>query len=225
VLLPNWVDCQAVTPRDGTGARATFGLPENAVIALYSGNLGHKQGLDIVAELAEAWQNRDDVHFAVFGAGPAKAQLERAAARLPNLTVGDLVPSEQLAALLSCADIHLLPQAPEAADLVLPSKLTGMLASGRPVIAAARPGTELCRMVEGAGIAVPDNTVASFDGALRELVDAPERRSELARTARARAEETFDKTAVLARLEANLYELSAGPAMNDIPRPTVARGE
>jgi len=49
-------------------------------------------------------------------------------------------PAERLGELLTCADIHLLPQRADAADLVMPSKLTGMLASGRPVVATAHAG-------------------------------------------------------------------------------------
>ena len=50
------------------------------------------------------------------------------------------------------ADIHLLPQRADAADLVMPSKLTGILASGRPVVATAAEGTEVWSVVAGRGV-------------------------------------------------------------------------
>ena len=73
----------------------------------------------------------------ICGEGPERAALEAAAADLPNIRFADLRPRAELAALLALAEIHLLPQIAGAADVVLPSKLTNILASGRPVVAGA----------------------------------------------------------------------------------------
>lgn len=63
------------------------------------------------------------------------------------------------------ADIHLLPQRADAADLVMSSKLTGMLASARPVVATAKPGTELANVVQACGrlVVSPDGPAAFAD--------------------------------------------------------------
>ena len=60
-----------------------------------------------------------------------------------------LQPADRLNELLNLADIHLLPQRADAADLVMPSKLTGMMASGRAVLATASPGTQLATVIDG----------------------------------------------------------------------------
>ncbi len=75
------------------------------------------------------------------GNGATRDDLIRRSAGLRNVRFLDLQPQERLPELLSMADIHLLPQRTEVADLVLPSKLGAILASGRPVVAMAEPGT------------------------------------------------------------------------------------
>jgi colanic acid biosynthesis glycosyl transferase WcaI len=68
------------------------------------------------------------------------------------------------------ADIHLLPQRADAADLVMPSKLTGILASGRPVLACANSGTEVADIVQHCGLVVPPEDPESFYVALSTLI-------------------------------------------------------
>lgn len=67
------------------------------------------------------------------------------------------------------ADIHVLPQKADAADLVMPSKLSGMFASGKAVIATANPDTELGRIVNEAGVLVPPEDPAALADAIRKL--------------------------------------------------------
>ena len=108
---------------------------------------------------------------------------------------------ERLSDLVGMADVHLLPQIKGAADLVLPSKLTNMLASGRPVIATADPDTALADEVRGAGLVVPPGDVVAAAQALTRLLDDPALRTELGAEARRRAEERWDMGAILGRLQ------------------------
>ncbi len=75
------------------------------------------------------------------------------------------------------ADIHLLPQSPDAADLALPSKLSGMLASGRPVIATCRQGTEISEIVSKCGVVVAPENGAELARAIVRLADDPDARA------------------------------------------------
>jgi len=121
-------------------------------VALFSGSLGGKQGLMIIPQAAKKLADRKDIEFVICGDGVMKIELQSAAADLPNVHFLPLQPFERLGELLSMADIHLLPQSAGAADLVLPSKLSGMLASGRPVIATCGSGTELNSVVSECGL-------------------------------------------------------------------------
>ncbi len=205
VEFRNWADCQAIRPTPPDAAlAAALGLPPGRKVALYSGNLGEKQGVEILVEAAQRLAGREDLVFLLVGEGSAKARLEAAAAAHGNILLRPLVPLEQLNALLSLATLHLLPQRADAADLVLPSKLTGMLASGRPVVATAAPGTGLHDEVAGCGLLVPPGDAAAFSAAIARLLDEPGLAEGLGQAARARALERWDREAILLRLEAAL---------------------
>ncbi len=102
---------------------------------------------------------------------------------------------------MGLATIHLLPQLAGAADLVLPSKLTNMLASGRPVVATAAPGTGLAREVEGCGLVVEPGSAEAMARGITALVANRPLWEALARAARLRAEERWAKSKILERLE------------------------
>ena len=101
--------------------------------------------------------------------------------------------------MLTMADLHLLPQIAGAADLVLPSKLTNMLASGRPVIATTEPGTGLYAEVDGCGAVTPPGDAAALATAIAALADDPARCAELGRAAAQRAAERWRKDAIIDR--------------------------
>jgi colanic acid biosynthesis glycosyl transferase WcaI len=105
------------------------------------------------------------------------------------------------------ADIHLLPQRADAADLVMPSKLTGILASGRPVIATAIEGQELWSVVEGRGINVLPGDVDAFVSAIKLLVDDSGLRKQLGTAARRYAESHLCRDRVLQKFESELTKL------------------
>jgi colanic acid biosynthesis glycosyl transferase WcaI len=129
-----------------------------------------------------------------------KPQLEIASTGLSNIRLLPLQPFERLGELLCMADIHLLPQSLGAADLVLPSKLSGMLASGRPVIATCLTGTEIEAVVSQCGVIVPPQDSGALAAAVCRLADDRATRLELGSRARAYAEENFDRDAILGRL-------------------------
>jgi colanic acid biosynthesis glycosyl transferase WcaI len=207
-LFPNWVDVDAIRPLDGgcNSFRTELGL-EDKIVLLYSGNMGNKQGLEILAPLAEFCASDPRIHLLFCGDGAFRPQLETLVSHLRNVTLLPLQPFERLNDLLNAADIHLLPQRAGAADLVMPSKLTGMLSSGRPVIATADAGTQVAHVVEGRGLVVPAEDEAALHAAIERLVGDPDLRSELGKAARAYAVDRLGKEQVLARFEADMLAL------------------
>ncbi len=196
--FPNWVDVAHIKPSFARGEyRARLGIAADAIVVLYSGTLSGKQGLMSIPEVARRLAHRNDIQFVICGDGALKPALEAAGEGLANLLFIPLQPYALLGELLCMADIHLLTQSPGAADLVLPSKLSGMLASARPVITTCNSGTELESVVSKCGLVVPPNDIPALAEAVCKLADEPSTRQELGRRGRAYAEMTFERDAVL----------------------------
>lgn len=207
-LLPNWVDVSKIFPiRDAYTLRLEFGLPQNAFIALYHGSMGRKQGLEILLETARLLAEQPDVLIVLCGEGPAKSDLQTQAADLSNVRFLDLQPEEKLNQLVNLADVHLLPQLPGAADLVMPSKLATMLASGRPIIATASAETQISNVLDIIGIRVPPGDAVSLSAAILDLVTDPLRRAKLGELSRAWACENLHKEKILSRFHDALLSI------------------
>lgn len=205
ILFQNWVDTELIYPLEKPSVmRDELGIPESAVIVLYSGNMGVKQGLEIVIESAKILENRKDIFFMLCGDGAARQRLSEIASGLSNISFMPLQPVERLNELLNMADIHILPQRADATDLVMPSKLTCMFASGRPVIATALEGTQLARVVEGRGIVVNPGDAEGFAKSVTDLVCDPSMRHRLGRMAREYAVANWSKDAILRQFEKDL---------------------
>jgi len=216
-FFPNWVDIAHVYPLvEPSDYRKELGIEKDARVVLFSGTLGSKQGLMVIPDAARRLAHREDVIFVVCGDGAMKPQLETASMGLANIRFLPLQPFERLGQLLGLADIHLLPQSPEAADLVLPSKLSGMLASGRPVIATCREDTEIAAVVAQCGLVVPPDDGAGLASAVERLVDDSAARNVLGEKARRYAEENLARDAVLGRLveQINRLQMHQGNLMD-----------
>jgi len=147
-VVRNWVDLDLVQPMQTSLAyRQDLCLRPDDFVVLYSGNIGAKQGVRLLIDAAKRLVGEKDIVFAVAGEGPMRPEVEAAAANLPNLRVYDFQPESRYGEFLSIADVHVLPQERQTADLLLPSKLGGMLASGRRIIITADAGAELADFV------------------------------------------------------------------------------
>ena len=216
-LAINWVDMAqfALTSSASVAAyRAELNIPEGAVVALYSGNMGGKQGLEVLAEVAKlsADDAANPIVFVFCGTGAGRADLLARCAGLSNVRFLDLQPAHRLPNLLATADIHLLLQRADAADLVMPSKLTGMLASARAVVATSKAGTELATVVQTCGLVVPPEDPLAFTSALRTLAADPELRKRFGTAGYLYALAHLDKDTVLLKFETDLKALADLPA-------------
>ncbi len=220
VHFPNWVDVDQIYPLDQIAngcntfrCKLAPQIPDidSRVILLYSGNMGAKQGLELLAPLAESFA-RDDprVHFIFCGDGAFRKRLEVLVAHRPNVTLLPLQPLDRLNDLLNSADIHLLPQRASCRrSTVMPSLwLSAMLASGRPVIATAHPGTQVAKVVESRGLAVPAEDAGALHAAVLQLVEDKELRLSLGRAAREYAVEHLGKQQVLEQFERDLQTMA-----------------
>jgi len=213
--IRNWVDTEVILPGSNrTRLRAELGLKSTDVVALYSGAMATKQGLELVIEAAANIRTRNSsLQFVLCGNGPAKAELVRMAEGAENVRFIDLQPADRLSELLCTADIHLLPQKTQVSDLVLPSKLAGMLASGRPIVAMAHPDTRLAQETEKAGLVVPAGDAKAFADAIVALAKDEPARTRLGAAARAQAEQRWDRSAVIRSIEAEFLSLTRERAL------------
>jgi colanic acid biosynthesis glycosyl transferase WcaI len=214
VLFPNWVDTKKIKPsltndlilRPINPYRIAFNLPAESIVVLYSGNIGEKQGLDIVVKSAQNLLYINSIKFIICGAGAGYSKLKKSAEGLSNVYWLPLQPLERLNDLLNVADIHLLPQLASYSELVMPSKLLGIFASGRPVIASSEMGTALYEAVNGKGINVNPGDCIEFSNAIKHLSENAQLRSTLGANARNYALLNFDKEIILNTFEANVMK-------------------
>jgi len=208
VFFPNWVDPEMIYPLcQPSPLRAELGIAPRTIVALHAGNMGEKQGLEIVVEVARALIDHHELQFIFCGDGAARKRLHKMAESLPNVRFLAVQPAERLNELLNLADLHLLPQRADSVDRVMPSKLTGMLASGRPVIATAHPGTQVARVVEGCGIVTPPGDDVALANAILHLVTHPTERTAFGQAARAFAQAHWGREEILRRFEEEMIRL------------------
>jgi colanic acid biosynthesis glycosyl transferase WcaI len=216
-LFPNWVDISAIHPLPDNirnDIRREMGFKDGDLVILYSGNMGEKQGLDTILETAEQLRHMANVHFILCGEGVVKKKLmEQAIARnLTHIRFLSLQPAEKLNELLNMADVHLLMQKKNASDLVMPSKLSGMLASGRAVIAMAEQSTAVYTVIEQsrAGIIVPPEDADKLTEALLSLAASVDERNLCGTFAREYAVANLGYNSVMNKFQQTMYELGVG---------------
>ena len=216
VLLANWVDLAGIQPqgaeqRAANPYRRELGIGAEQLVLLYSGSMNKKQGLELLVQVICQLADVPNLVWLLAGEGPSKAELAAATAGLAQVRLLPLQPAERLNDWLNLADVHLLPQKAGAADLVLPSKLLGILASGRPVVASSPAGSELGQLAEQAGVRVEPEDAEGFAAALRQLLGDGALRPRLGQAARQLAEQHYGREAVLGELERQLEALRCVP--------------
>jgi colanic acid biosynthesis glycosyl transferase WcaI len=201
-LLPNWAGVGDFDPVQESGKwRDRLGANSETVLAVYSGNLGRKQGLEVIVEAARRLQDVSRIRFIISGDGAGRDDLVAKAEELKNIIFLPVQPLQDFIHLMLAADIHLLPQKAEAADLVMPSKLGNILASGRPIVAGAEPNTQIFDAIQGCGLAVKPDDVDAFVGAILRLANDKELRIQMGIVGRRRAQEEWSKDGILSKFE------------------------
>jgi colanic acid biosynthesis glycosyl transferase WcaI len=206
-VVPLWVDTDHLQPAPDVAR------PE--VRVLYSGNLGRKQGLGQVVDLArELSTRRSDIEIVLRGNGNQAAELAAEIARLglTNIRLVDLQPNQALGTALAAGDIHLVPQRPDAAAFAVPSKVFNIMAVGRPFVATALPDSALWRLQQEseAFLCVPPDDPLTFAEAVIELADDRRLRQELGRRGREFVELHYAKPRILGHLSNRLDALTTG---------------
>jgi colanic acid biosynthesis glycosyl transferase WcaI len=170
--IPVWSERDQIypTPRDSNRLRKSLGL-EKAFVAMYSGNLGLAHTFDEFIEAARRLRDRPEIVFLFVGGGPRLAEVMAARDRenLTNIRLLDYVPRAQLQASLSLADVHLISMRPEMTGIVVPGKLYGVMAAGRPAIFVGPEHCETADTIRDAGCGITV-TPGDADGLVAAIV-------------------------------------------------------
>jgi colanic acid biosynthesis glycosyl transferase WcaI len=203
-VCENWADERRLRPLAASRSelRGRLGLGDRFVAA-YSGNLGRAHDATTILEAACALESDPGIVFLMVGGGAGMRSLEmQARARgLTNFCFAPYQPREALSDSLAAGDVHLVSLRPELEGLIVPSKLYGILAAGRPVVFIGDPDGELARLVATAdvGVSVRSGDSAGLCGALQALRDDETGRMRMGTRAREVFEERYTLTAAVAR--------------------------
>ncbi|HUP20064.1 MAG TPA: glycosyltransferase family 4 protein [Gemmatimonadota bacterium] len=189
--IPVWSRGEDATasPRSVDRLARTLGL-EGQYVVMYSGNAGRAHRFDEVLEAMDRLGGDPGYRFLFVGGGPRKAEILDRAGGLPNFRYLDYRPRSWLAAWLSLADVHLVTMRGDVEGLVVPGKLYGIMAAGRPAVLIGPRGSSTARTIESEGIGVvidpadgpgaTDRLVVTLEGLRRD----PEERERMGRRAR-----------------------------------------
>ena len=153
VLFPNTivVPHESEVPARGD-FRARHGFDPGEFLAIYAGNLGVKQGLDILLDAAELLRSQPKIRIVIGGDGAERSNLEAGAAKrnLSNVSMLPLLSGREYHELLVDADISLITQQSGSGNAFFPSKLLVTLAYSCPVVTVADEESALARAVANA---------------------------------------------------------------------------
>lgn len=176
-VIHNWADCEAIVPgsKENPFARA-HGLGDKFV-AMYSGNVGLSQNLDVLVEAAARLASKPRLVVAIVGDGAKREALEREVARrhLANVRFFPYQPKDSLHDSFASADVFVVSLKPGIEGYIVPSKVYGILAAGRPYIAAVDPSCEVATIARehACGIPVPAGDPDALASAIASLHDDP----------------------------------------------------
>jgi len=200
VMLANWAETDIIKPLSlSESMRKELSIPLTSKVILYSGNLGEKQGVELLIDVAAAFKSQPDILFVIAGEGASKIRLIEYATKIniDNVLFLPLQAYNKLAQFLACADIHIVIQKKSAADLVLPSKFMSILSAGGVALVTAEAGTSLHTMITDHSLAYiceAENKTALFESINTILKNDP---SELKRSARTFAEKYLSIDGIL----------------------------
>jgi colanic acid biosynthesis glycosyl transferase WcaI len=214
-VIPNWVDTNAITPQPRDNAWAQKHDLVSRFVVMHSGNVGHAQDLDSLVRAATFLRDLDDLRVVIAGFGARHREMVALSRRLE---VGHRVrffpyqPRERLPLSLSSADLHVVGLAKGLAGYVVPSRLYGILAAGRPVIAAAEGTSETARLVRevGCGIVIDPGKPELLARTIRQAAEGGYDLEGMGSKGRAYVEREADRSVAMSRYRAVVGELLNG---------------
>jgi colanic acid biosynthesis glycosyl transferase WcaI len=215
-VIHNWADGNLVFPLDSHAnpLRTEWGLIEKFVVS-YSGNMGRAHEFGTILDAAEALRDQARIVFLFIGGGHHLDALQKrvSAGSLRNVLFRPYQPQARLSQSLGVADLHLTALLPELEGLVVPSKIYGILAAGRPTLHVGDPEGEIAAILNAAdaGFSVATGQANLLAEKILELSSAPARARNLGSNARRAFDEKYSDAIAYDKWDRALKELAPGP--------------
>jgi len=186
---------RVVVVRDGTSFPSTMPAQDDPIVqeircgfsfvAVHAGNLGFYGAWDTLLKAAEILRN-ENTGLVFIGDGANRAAMRTATLNGANVRFLPFRPADQVPHVMMAGDLHIVTVRRGLEGVVVPSKLYGILAAGRPVLAVADAKSDAARIVieSGSGIVADPDDPAAVAAAIRELRDNAPRLAEMGRRAR-----------------------------------------
>lgn len=181
ITVGNWIDSDKVkpVPKEDNRLFGELGIDKSKFTVVYAGNLGASQGADVIFKAARLLKGREDIRFAVFGAGS-----EYAAAReyvrqndLDNITLNPLQPEDRISEVYSLGDVALITGKKGVGATAMPSKTWSIMACNTPIIASFDKFSELAEVLDSAGggkCVEPEEPQALADAIEEAFIERPQ---------------------------------------------------
>ena len=218
-VIPNWADGKRIFPVSHEGNRFRVEQGWNGkFVVMYSGNMGIVHDFSPLCEAMRRLADMNRILFVFIGEGERRRKLVEFVRRegLRNAVFLPLQDRARLHESLGAADLHLVVLASSMDGLVVPSKLYGIMAAGRPTLFIGNPDSEISTILEryGCGVTAPD--AASVENTIRLLATDPECCAAMGRKARRAFETLYDRpmaTSAFEELLRNLMDAGGDPRL------------
>jgi len=213
-VIPNWVDTSALTPRPRRNEWSREQGLDDRFVVMHSGNIGHAQNLDSLVRATTLLADVDDLAVVVIGDGARRSELVALARDLDLNGRVRFLPYQERSLLplsLSSADVHVVGLAAGLSGYVVPSRVYGILAAGRPVIVAADEDGETAQLVTsaGCGVVVPPGRPDLLAAAIRSARSGELDLDAMGAAGREYVVANADRSQAVARYRALLREAAA----------------
>lgn len=210
-VIANWAHVKMPQDHDRDAVRRALGWGRTEIIALHAGNMGAKQGLEALVDVARlADEQGSAVRVVLLGSGSRRASLEKYGAGVSRLTFLGSMPPGAFESALTAADCLLLHEKQGVLEMSVPSKLTTYFSAERPVIAATHPRSGAASIMRAAkaGVIVPSGEPRTILEAIEALCKDPEVAAAFASNGRSYASRHFSESVSLAQQEAWVRSLA-----------------
>jgi glycosyltransferase involved in cell wall biosynthesis len=202
MVITDWADTSEIKPvlRNENPLASRLGFKDHFII-MHSGNIGFSQDFSSLMRSVPMVKNASRLKLVFIGAGAARETLDREIEALgfENVVFLPFQPSEMLSYSLGMADLHIIALKAGMAGAIVPSKVYGIMAAGRPYLAITDKESEPARLIEecGCGLWAPPGDTKAIAGAIEWAMANKDKLEEMGRRGRRAAEERFDKEVVI----------------------------